>query len=348
MAKTQTSAREQAIKDREAAAEAVAHWLSDKAQAELALAEALEQSGRLISDDPAQVDKLGQSIDPQQRRIGMADRAIAEGSKRYLAAARSALLAEADELEPEITKARAGLEEFENRTDELRVALEEFSGRQWRVDDHRDPRDLGPLVTAPAPKDASLRYALATLIDKQARLRSQAENVTPLIVADADLARASVRLFEVSGDLSDASRANIEAVAAALRGEADALEQQRGHLVFDLREAFLEYHRGQVAPGNLDEFVVRAWVPDITRVLMAEYTRELRANVPGHLQQNGVTVRPDPARVAEIEAHAAEIAQTITDMQSEARRLSEQQAALRSEAELLAAAIAPRRELVSA
>ena len=61
-----------------------------------------------------------------------------------------------------------------------------------------------------------------------------------------------------------------------------------------------------------------------------------------------LTVRRDPSHVAEIEGQAAEVTKTIIDMQSEARRLSEQQTALRRQADQLAAAVAPQRELVSA
>ena len=85
-----------------------------------------------------------------------------------------------------------------------------------------------------------------------------------------------------------------------------------------------------------------------SRVLLEDYDRELRSAVPGHLQQAGMTVRRDPSHVAEIEGQAAEVTKTIIDMQSEARRLSEQQTALRRQADQLAAAVAPQRELVSA
>jgi hypothetical protein len=77
------------------------------------------------------------------------------------------------------------------------------------------------------------------------------------------------------------------------------------------------------------EAQMRKELSDAYRGLLEDYDRDLRARVPGHLQQAGVTVRRDPERVAEIDAHAADRTKAITDMQSEARRLSEQQAALR-------------------
>jgi hypothetical protein len=163
--------------------------------------------------------------------------------------------------------ARADLEKFEAQTEKLKAALEEHTGRPWRVDDRRDARDVSVLVGLPAPKDAHLRHALATLIDQQARLRAQFESVAPLTVADAQLAAASVRLLQVSGAISATSKANVLACADALRAEADAHEDRRGTITWQLKESFLENRRGTVAPGSLDEFVVHDWVPDIARAV---------------------------------------------------------------------------------
>jgi hypothetical protein len=280
MAKTQVSAREQAAKDREAAAEAVARLLKDKAEAQLALAEALERSGELILDDPAQIDKLGQGIDQQRRRIDMADRATVEASKRYMAAARDAILAEADELDDQVENARRVLSEFEARKAELVAALVAHTGGT---------------CTIKGGREHVLAYEIEQVVERQRALRANADQVEPLRLVSADLARASLRLLETSGELSDASRLNIEACAAALRDEAEALQSERGPLVYQLREGWLDYNPGRVIAGHsVNEFVVHNWVPDVARVLLENYDRELRAAVPGHLQQNGVTIRPDP------------------------------------------------------
>jgi hypothetical protein len=190
---------------------------------------------------------------------------------------------------------------------------------------------------------------LEDLLAEQARLRADAERVEPLRLTDLQLARASIRLYETSGELSGASRGNVLAVAAGLESEAQALEDRRGALVWELKSAWADTTGGVIAGQSLDEYVVEGWAPDVTSALIERYDAELGAAVPGHMRLAGTKSVPrDPQRIAELEAEGATRTSALKDAQAEARRIGEQQARMRAEAALLAAAVAPDRDLVPA
>jgi len=66
-------------------------------------------------------------------------------------------------------------------------------------------------------KDGPLRAELSVLEQRQATLLTAA--VEPLDLHSVDLARASIRLFEVTHELDEASRANIKGCALSAVGE---------------------------------------------------------------------------------------------------------------------------------
>lgn len=223
---TRQSAREKAQAQRDTHEGTARQWVADKTRSQLDLAELLERSGELILDDPSAMDDLSLKIGQTRARLEMADRVIEQAGRRYADAAREALLAEADELDTPIRERRAEIRVYEERTAELLAPLMAHTGREWRMVTTRDAPYAEELrqngrVEISVLNDAPLRQSLQELEDRQRALLTAAEAAQTLDLTDVMLAKASVRLREVTGEMAPASRVNVSAAAAVLRRDAD-------------------------------------------------------------------------------------------------------------------------------
>lgn len=310
---TTPSAREAAIEERDGHEATARQWLADKAASETKLAETLERAGDLILDDPAAIDDLSTDISRARARIDMADRTVGKASDRYLVAARAVLVAEAAELDAPLSEARAALQACDDRTAELLAALVEHTGVPWQEVPLRDRTDkvaIGTGFSVPASSRAHLYSRVAELEEQQASLLTRAERVAPLQLTDVNLARASLRLLEVDGAVSESSLANVRACAQVLLDQAETLEGEKSDAIGTLWSAFRSQWPAIMSHGG--------------RSASQEFSTPSDAPVSWMVDDWAVT---DEALLA---------------AQKAVQSIRQRQASLRADAELLRAALAPR------
>lgn len=233
----------------EALTEQAAAWDAEQAAALAELEQAEAAAGPAMLDDPAAVEALAARVASLRTRADLAGRAAAEARRRAQAARVADLRAQADKLEPEAVKARKALDRHQAEADQLRRALEDFTGAPWQVVPERAMHETGPR-TRPARPGEKLAGALRDVLDRQARLRADADAIAedPAWVPPAEQQARRLRgeweqsvagYRQAAADLADA-RGQLDDLAAALRGQVADVTEVPGHLALSARVATLE------------------------------------------------------------------------------------------------------------
>lgn len=141
------SPREVAVAEVEAHRAVVARWEAEKAASTAELESLQERAGEEVLANESAAISLPRSMQELRDRIDIASRAAAAASPKLEAAARVAVLAEADEWGAEQARRQVLLDAHEAKEQKLLGALQEFTGVDWEVKrEDRNLAETGPRV----------------------------------------------------------------------------------------------------------------------------------------------------------------------------------------------------------
>jgi seryl-tRNA synthetase len=111
--------------------EIVARWSAEQAAATAELESLQERAGEEVLADESAAGRLSRSMQELRDRIDIASRAVAAATPKMEAAARAAVLAEADEWSAEQARRQELLDAHDAKTRKLLDALEQHTGRHY-------------------------------------------------------------------------------------------------------------------------------------------------------------------------------------------------------------------------
>lgn len=109
----------------------VARWEAESVASAAELASLQERAGEEVLADESAAGRLSRSMQDLRDRIDIASRAVAAATPRLEAAARTAVLHEADEWDAEQARRQVLLDAHESKTRKLLDALEQHTGQHY-------------------------------------------------------------------------------------------------------------------------------------------------------------------------------------------------------------------------